>query len=56
MPIDGETDGLTNGLILFHSKTAILWRFDITGNNKTYLRRHVKCPGRLHGFNQIWIL
>jgi hypothetical protein len=41
-------------LITFHSKTALLLRFNITGNNKPYLHLHVKCPVFLTDLNQMW--
>ena len=45
--------GFPNTLIPFHSLKAILWQFDVAGNNKTSLGLHVKCPIFLHNFNQI---
>jgi hypothetical protein len=30
--------------ILFHSKRALLWRFDVAGDDKMYLGLHVNCP------------
>ena len=47
--------GYPNSLIPFHSKTAILWGFNITSNNNTYLGLHVKCLTVLPTFNQTWI-
>ena len=42
-------------LIPLHSNTLLLWRLDIAGSNRTYLRLRVKCPIFLSDFNQIWI-
>jgi len=44
-----------NSLITFHSKTALLWGFSITSNNKMYLGLHVKCLKFLPTFDQTWI-
>jgi hypothetical protein len=43
-----------NSLILFFSKRALLWLFNVAGNDKTLLCLHVKCPTILPHFNQIW--
>lgn len=32
-----------NNLILFHSKRALLWRFDVASKNKTYSSLQVNC-------------
>lgn len=50
-----QTDGQMNNLILFPYKRAILWWFNVTVNNETYLGLHVKCPTFLPDFNQTWI-
>jgi hypothetical protein len=50
-----QTDGRRNSLIPFHSKRALLWRFNIAGNNKSYSSLHVKCPIILPDFIQIWV-
>jgi len=47
--------GFPNSLITFHSKTALLWQFNVTSNNKTYLGLHVKFLTFLPTFNQTWI-
>jgi hypothetical protein len=39
-------------LIPFCSKTALVWRITVAGNNKTYLGLHVKCPIILSDFYQ----
>jgi hypothetical protein len=41
--------------IPFHSKAALLWRFYVAGNNKTYLVFLVKCPIFLSDYNYIWV-
>jgi hypothetical protein len=35
--------GYPNRLIQFHSNRAILWQFNVAGNNETYLGLHVIC-------------
>jgi hypothetical protein len=35
---------LSNSLISYNSTISLLWRFNVAGNSKTYLRVHVKCP------------
>jgi hypothetical protein len=47
--------GYPKNLLLFHSRKALLWRFNIAGNKKVYLDLHVTCPILLPEFNQIWI-
>lgn len=34
---------LSNSLVPYNS-ISLLWRFNVAGNSKTYLRVHVKCP------------
>jgi len=35
-------------------KRVLLWQFRVDGNNKTYLRFHLKCPLILPDFNKFW--
>lgn len=41
--------------IPFHLKAALLWRFDVAGNNTTYVGLHVTCQIFLFSLNQISI-
>jgi hypothetical protein len=50
-----DTRGQTNSLTPFQSRKALLRRFNVSGNNKTYLGLHVYFPKVLPDFNQIWI-
>jgi len=54
MRADGQTDGRTNSLILFHSKRAF-YGYLMSGNNKTYLGLHEKCPTFFPDFTHVWI-
>jgi hypothetical protein len=47
--------GYSNSLILCHSKRALLWRFNVAGDNQTYVGLHVKCPVLLQDFKQIFV-
>lgn len=35
--------GYPNSVIPFHSKTVLVWQFNVTGNNKTYSGLHATC-------------
>jgi hypothetical protein len=49
----GQTDVLT---AWYHITGRVIWRFNVSCNNKTYLGLHVKCPIFLPDFNKICIL
>jgi hypothetical protein len=38
----------------FQSTTALAFRLHVAGNNKSYLRLHLKCPIVLPYFNETW--
>ena len=39
---------------VYTSSAFLLWRFNVAGNDQTYLDLQVKCPIFLPDFNQIW--
>ena len=41
------------GLIPYHSKKELLWRFSAAGKNKTSVCLHVECPKILSDFKEI---
>ena len=49
------TNWLQNHCTPFHSKRSLIWRFNVAGNNKTYLGLQVQCPILLPDFNQTGI-
>ena len=49
--VDRRTDSLTP----FQSKRALLWLFNVSQNNNTYLGLHVKFPTFVPHFNYPWI-
>ena len=44
-------DGRTNNLTPVQSKRALVWRFNVVGNNTTYLGLHENRPIFLSDFN-----
>lgn len=47
--------GYSSGPVTYHSKGTLLYWFEVTGKNKTYLGLYVKRPILLPNFSKIWI-
>lgn len=52
---DKRTGRRTISLIQFQPRRALLWRFNVCGNNKPSLGLHAMCPIFLTNFRQIYI-